>query len=354
MKKLVKSILFLFLLMNLALTIQMGVVNAAETGASPGAGGAPSSGADACAGENSYLNIRCKMSTLKDNYDLKLPNFDIQQHPDAPADYVNDGTGALVSPIYYALDFFRYALSGIAVIIMIIASVTLVTESTDEEAKNAKMTLLWGVVGLLLVNLAPTIVKKIFFGEYGEAFEDATEAQLFAEEGTRQIRSIIGFANAFVASGAIFTIVIRGVAVILSAGEEEALTKAKTHIIYAIVGLLAAGLSELVVRGVIFPDAGESMPDTEQARSVIAMIINYISGFIALFAFVTLFYAGYLYVIAAGNEEQTGKVRKIFIGTVIALLTAMGAFALVNTLTVFEKPVDTAEVTEQDRLPESK
>ena len=81
------------------------------------------------------------------------------------------------------------------------------------------------------------------------------------------------------------------------------------------------------------------------------MITNYISGFIALAAFLSLFYAGYLYVVSAGKDEATEKVKKLFTAALIALVLAAGAFAAVNTLVKFEKPVDTLE--EIDTSPEN-
>ena len=47
-------------------------------------------------------------------------------------------------------------------------------------------------------------------------------------------------------------------------------------------------------------------------------------------------YAGYLYVIAAGNETQVGKAKKALIGAIIGLIIAMAAFGIVNTVVKLE------------------
>ena len=334
MKKIIKKVVLLLLLMNLGLTIQMAVVHAGDEEID-------------CTDAKHMFTPLCNIKRIGDP--TGLPSFTIKQHPDAPAEYLQEGIGSITSPIYFGLDLFRYFISGIALLVVVIYAIKLIAHSTDEEAEKAKRGLIYGITGLLLINLADIIVKKMFFGEQGEAFEDTVTAELYAEESVSQVRGIIGFINAFVAAVAVLVIVIRGFVVLSSAGDEEALTKAKTHILYAIGGLVVVGLSELIVKGFIFPKEGTEMPNIEKGKEIFVMLTNYLSGFIALFAFLALFYAGYKYVISAGEEEANKKVKKIILGAFLALVIAMGAFAAVNTLVELKPQGDTAEQS----LPDS-
>lgn len=260
-----------------------------------------------------------------------IPNFDSTgQHPDAPANY-EAGVGAATSPIYFALDIFRYAISGIAFVVVIIAAIKLVSTSSEEDAGKAKQSLIFGIIGLLIVQLADPIVKKMFFGEQGEAFEDIATAQLYAEGTVSYLRGIIGFIHLFLGSTAVLILIIRGFALVTSGGDEEQLTKAKKHVLYAIVGLGVVGLSEVVVRGFVFPDAGNKLPDTALGKALIVSITNYLSGFVAIISFLMLFYAGYQYVVSGGEEEVNEKVKKTVMGAAIGLLLSLAAFAIVNT-----------------------
>lgn len=320
MKKIAKSLIIVFALMNLALTIQM-----------------------ASAGPLDDIKAIGEGTGMK--------SFTTEgQHPDAPPDYVAKGVGAATSPILFAIDLFRLAISGIAVLVVIIASVNLVSTASDDEAGKAKETILMGIIGLLVVQLANVAVKKMFFGEYGEAFEDVATVQIYAKETVNQVRGIIGFVEAFVGASAVFVFVIRGFMLITSAGEEEEMTKTKRHLLYAVVGLAAVAISEVVVRGVVFPADGQALPDTEKARYVIVRLTNYMAGFVSTLSFATLFYAGYQYVTSAGDEESTENVKKIFTGAIIALLLSLGAFALVNTFLKFDpgKPEAVQEQVEID------
>lgn len=267
-------------------------------------------------------------------------------HPDAPVTL--EGVDIVSSPVLFALDLFRYFISGIAIIIIIISSIKLISTDSEEKAGESKTTLLVGIIGLLVIQLADIMVKKIFFGEQGDAFEDIATAKLYAEEGVSQIRGLIGFVEAFLGAVAVFTIVVRGFTLVTSVGDEEAIGKAKTHILYAVGGLIVIGIAELIVRVIVFPDNGNALPDVNAGRKLLIQFTNYVSGFVALFSFLALFYGGYQYVVSAGNEEATEKVKKIVIGAIIALVLAFGSFALVSTFVTLEDPVNTPNPSLQE------
>jgi len=268
--------------------------------------------------------------------DFNLGDFDTGQHADSPPDYIARGVGRVSSPILFAIDLFKYFMSGVAMLVVVIQAIKLISTANEEEAGKAKVTLLTGILGLLIIQLAGVMVNKVFFGEQGEAFETITDAQLAAEEGVVVIRGIIGFIEAFIGIVAVFIFVTRGFVLLLSAGDEETITTTKKHVMYSIAGLMVVALSEIIVRGFIFPEAGKSLPDVETGKFIIVEVINFIAGFISVICFVILFYAGYQYVVSAGNEEKTEVVKKTFLGATIALVLTLGAFAIINTLVEFE------------------
>lgn len=318
MKKIIKSFLLFFILVNLALSIHS-VTNASSPFPKP---------ADV-------------IKQVGNTEETNLPSFEVGQHPDAPPDYAQPGVGQVTSPIYFAIDLFRYAISGIAMLIIIISALKLVSVSSDEDAGKVKNNLVFAIVGFLVIQLANVIVKEMFFGETGDALEDAASAEIYAEQSLELIRGIVGFAEIFLGAVAVLVIVIRGFMLITNPGDEEGITKARNHILYALGALALVGLSEIVIRGVIFPKAGEALPDIERGKQIIIMITNFMASFISIIAFLMLFYAGYKFVVSGGEEEQKDKIKKVFISALIALLLALGAFAAVNTLVEFKPPDDT-------------
>jgi hypothetical protein len=276
---------------------------------------------------------------VKHNDKEIMPSFDVTGgHPDAPPGF-EAGVSAATSPLLFVIDFLRYLMSGIAFIVVVVYAIKLITKANEEEMTKIKTGLIMAIVGLLVIQLADPLVKKMFFGEQGEALENIGVAELYAEETLSYIRGIIGLLHIFLGSVAVLVLVITGIKLIVSAGEEEEQTKAKKHVLYAVVGLAIVGISELVVRGFVFPKAGESLPDVNVGRKIIVDITNFLSGFIAIIAFVMLFFAGYKYVVSGGKEEETENVKKLVTAAVLGLVVALAAFALVNTLLDIGAPV---------------
>lgn len=336
MKKILKQIALIFILMNLGLTLQMGIAQAKDEDKD-----APS-----------YFGPLKQIQSIGKG--TNLPDFVSKgQHPEAPADYLQEGVGTATSPIYYALDFFRYVVSGVALIIIVIMAIKLVSTANDEEAGKAKTTLIVGVIGLLVIQVADSAVKKMFFGEQGEAFEDIATTEIYAKETVSYLRGIIGLVEIFVGAVAVLVIVVRGFLLITSVGDEEGVTKAKKHIMYALVGIAVVVLSEVVVRGVIFPEKGEKLPDVAVGKFIIINITNYLAGFIAILSFAGLFYGGYRYVMAGGKEEMNEKVKKIIFSSLIALILSLGAFALVNTFLQLDNPPTEDSGTTDNENPDN-
>ncbi|MCF7836412.1 pilin [Candidatus Gracilibacteria bacterium] len=84
----------------------------------------------------------------------------------------------------------------------------------------------------------------------------------------------------------------------------------------------------------VAPDAGEysGIAVETSFRQFLITWTNFALRFLALIAMIALIYAGFLYVTAAGNDEQAGKAKKIIIWVVTGIVVILLAYALVNTL----------------------
>ncbi|MDD3066296.1 MAG: hypothetical protein PHO48_00480 [Candidatus Gracilibacteria bacterium] len=67
-------------------------------------------------------------------------------------------------------------------------------------------------------------------------------------------------------------------------------------------------------------------------REAILNWVNFALGFLALIAMIALIYAGFLYVTSMGEDEQSGKAKKIIIYVTIGIIIILLAYAFVNTL----------------------
>lgn len=352
MKKTLKKIAKFFLSLALVTVLQLSTLtivhiqtamadNTGTTASDP-----TSSTTSDCQTATGVLSPLCSLNEV--GKDTNLPSYTgAEVHPDA-VHTIEDGIAPINSAIFFALDGFKLAITSISIIVVIIAAIRLVANSTDEEAAKAKRALLFGVIGFLVIQSADPIVRNMFLGEEGDAFDQGL-VEDSAANTVSYLRGVIGFVQLLLGAGAVMVIVMRGFTLLISSGEEEKVTNAKKHVIYAIIGLAIVGLSEVVVMGVVFPEAGSTLPDTNLAKVLLAKITNYVASFVAILAFISLFYAGYKYVVSGGNEEVNEKVKKSVLGSVIALLLAAGAFGLVNTVVTLDNtdasPSSSAEST---------
>jgi hypothetical protein len=275
-----------------------------------------------------------------------LPSMTVGQHPESPVDYKYEGVGTLGSTAYFLMDLFKFLLSGIAVLVIISMGVRMIASgSNEEEVKKVQKGLGIAIAGLILIQLADVLVKKVFFGEYGEVLEDKTSAEEFATEGTAELRGIIGMIQTALGAIAMLVIIINGIKIMVSGGEEENRKKALKNVGVAAGGLVVVLLSEVIVKGFVFPEYGEVLPHPGIAKGLFVMVTNFISGFLATISFVMLLVAGYMYVVSGGEEQGREKVKKLILGAVIGLIIALGAYAIANTLITFQE--------ENEYIPES-
>ncbi len=267
----------------------------------------------------------------------KLPSYETNAH--SQSSYAS-GASNITSVIFYAIDFAKYIMGTIAIVTIIISGIRLVTggKQIDQVAEKQKEHLKYAIIGLLVIIVADQFIKQVFFGDSGEIFDSQSQLQSAAQVGSDKIRGIYSAYSYFAGALAILMIVVSGFRMVTSGGNEEVETKSKKTIMYAVLGLVLLGLSEFVVKDVIFPKQGAVLTDFEKTKKLVITMTNFISGFISTLAAVMYIYGGYLYVTAFGNEEGTSKAKKVLIGATAGLLIAMAAFAIVNT-TVRLEPV---------------
>jgi hypothetical protein len=331
MKKLITSFLVTLLLINLGLTVA-GIAQAATMNPrtdldmiNQGVFAPDPGGAAPAPGETN------KTST-------GLPNYEIQQHPDAPVDYQYKGTGIIGSTGFFLIDLVKYLMSAVAIVMIVVYAVRYIVQGdNEEEIKKVTKGLGVSIAGLIVIQLADVLVTDVFFGDQGEFLESKTTARAYAEQGTELIMSIVGAVRYMLGAVAVLIIIVNGLKLMTTGMEEENRKKALKNVGYAAGGLILVGISEFVVLGFVFREQGAEMLSIAAGRTLLVSLTNFVSGFVATGAFVMLIYSGYLYVVAGQDDQNREKVKKILLGAVIGLILSASAYAITNTLLVFEE-----------------
>ncbi|MCF7845720.1 MAG: hypothetical protein K9L85_00605 [Candidatus Peribacteraceae bacterium] len=84
----------------------------------------------------------------------------------------------------------------------------------------------------------------------------------------------------------------------------------------------------------VAPDAGaySGIVAATSIREAIINWTNFFLGFLALIAMIILIFAGFMYITAAGNDEQAKKAKNTIMWVVVGIIVILIAYALVNTL----------------------
>ncbi|MBP9717766.1 hypothetical protein KBD59_00510 [Candidatus Gracilibacteria bacterium] len=250
---------------------------------------------------------------------------------------VDPGADTITSLIFTAIDILKYVLGTIAVIMATISGVKLITAGSkaDEAFEKERTALKYIIFGLILVMIADQLVTKVFFGDYGECIASASNAKECSKVGSSLIKGIYDFILAMMASVSLFVLVLSGFRMVSAAGNDDVIGKAKKRIGFSIAGLLVSAVAEFAIKGIIFRDGGKEGIDVASANMLVINFTNFVAAFIGFGSFLMLVYGGYLYVASFGNEDQTGKAKKIIQSALIGVVIAITAFAIVTTIATF-------------------
>ncbi len=67
-------------------------------------------------------------------------------------------------------------------------------------------------------------------------------------------------------------------------------------------------------------------------RAIVLKIVNYALGFLGLVAVIMVIFGGFLYVTAAGAQENIDKGKKILMYSIIGIIIILLSFAIINTV----------------------
>ncbi len=226
----------------------------------------------------------------------------------------------------------QYAMGVIAVIYTIYFASRLIvaTDNGDDVYGSAKNYFAYMSIGLLAVFALDVFVTRVFVIGKVNFLENADTARQFAQIGSAELRGIYNLFQKFLAAAAVLMITFHGVRLVANAGDEGVVDNAKKNITWGVVGIILVGISEFVIKGILFAENGAKL-DFENAKRLLVDLTNFVSGFIATVAIVTLIYGGYLYVFSTVGEDNTDKVKEMVKAAVIGILIAAAAFGLVNT-----------------------
>lgn len=252
------------------------------------------------------------------------------------------GGANLQGSIATVVNVFLGIVAVIAAAFIVIAGFQYITAAGDEsQTSSAKRTIMYSVIGLLAIGVSAVTVNWLIFGLTGVAGGVAFGS---LPSGTDLPGLMIRIVNGFLALAGIIAavfIVIGGFQYMTAGGDEGTISQAKRTILYAIVGLLAIGLSVVTVHFVsksflvtgflfypLFGFAG--LPGGEDLVGTINTILSFLLGVVGIIAAVFVVVGGVRYMTAQGDERVMEEAKKTIIVALGGLMIVFLASAVVN------------------------
>lgn len=265
-------------------------------------------------------------NVLEDGEGVTLPAFN------EIGDDTEEGSDIIVAAIQRFLDFFKLIVTPIAVLFAVIMGVRMVAagQENEEVATQSKNFIKYALEGLIVIFMADSIVN-IIFGQEGEIFREGEQGvQEFATRSSNFFKGIYTLIQTIIGSIAVFMLVMAGMRYVAGSASDDQIGKAKNQIKWGLTGLFVIGVSEFVVKDVLFDNYGQKL-GIQAAKELFVDLTNFISGTLGTLAFLMLLYAGFLYLTASQNEDNTSKAKKIIFAALIGIVIAVSAFAITNT-----------------------
>jgi len=101
---------------------------------------------------------------------------------------------------------------------------------------------------------------------------------------------------------------------------------------FSVPVLAQANLSDEVGKqlGAAAGNQGAGFSAPQDPRAIVAQVIRILLGLLGTVFFTLTLYAGYLWMTAAGNEDQVGKAKTLLSQAVIGLAILLGAYSITS------------------------
>ena len=152
-----------------------------------------------------------------------------------------------------------------------------------------------------------------------------------ADEGVKYIKQVINFTVAFVGTIAVLTIVLSGMRMLMSPGNEDVMNAQKKVFMWSVMGLIVITMADRIVY-IFYGEAGKKGVNVKAGLVELAGITNYILGFMGVLAAASLVYAGVIMLVNYGNTEAVGKAKTVVRDVMIGIVIAFSAYTIVSAV----------------------
>ncbi|PIQ77110.1 hypothetical protein COV82_06315 [Candidatus Peregrinibacteria bacterium CG11_big_fil_rev_8_21_14_0_20_46_8] len=234
----------------------------------------------------------------------------------------------------------RIMIGAVATLMIVISAIKLIASQGNEEVYTKEIkTLIFAIVGLFVVGLSGEIAQIVEL-EKGGFLKDPNVAVQRSKLFSRTVKIAITFIKYTIGSVAVLFVIRSALVLITQGHNEEETTKATKSLSIGAIGLILIVFANTFINKIFFKidqqgsltsDAVRPGIDIDQLTREIASVTNIIAAVAGPVALLTLMYGGLRYILAAGEDDQIGKAKKIMQWALIGLIVIYSAFGIVST-----------------------
>jgi hypothetical protein len=223
---------------------------------------------------------------------------------------------------------FKLVVAALSILFIVIAGIRMVTASGNEEiVKKNRTSVIWILVGLIIMNLAEPLVYYTYEQIDPVSFDKYKKLENLS---TGLINPIITYILTFLAVAAVLMIVLAAFKMMTAQGDEGKVKKQTQTIIGALMGLFIIALARPVVEAFYgINTAVVNSNGSREGAKIIVQLANYIMGFTALAAIIMLIVSGFMMIVNFGNDQRVQKAKKMISWVLIGLALIMSAYMIV-------------------------
>lgn len=222
------------------------------------------------------------------------------------------------------LNWFRIFFSGILVIFIIYAWIQMIMSmwTDDDSLSKAKRSLWYAIIWMIFINFPAEI--------YGYINGKSSNLFLSLETFSRWfLKNLLLWLEILIWWIAVFILVYEWISLILKSKDSDALSKAKTRILWVIIWLIFLAFIELWRQFLQSWD----IKIASGIFSSFANLVLYIAWPVALF-FISL--AWYYYIFSGWDEDKAKKWKHIIINTCIWIVLILCIYILLNDINLLK------------------
>lgn len=234
------------------------------------------------------------------------------------------------------INYLNWIVGIITVLIIIYSAIKLIVADGDEaNLGNAKMTLIYAVMGLLLLVLMNIIIDNVLFVNNKWWKQSVGDMRVKLTTNVIDVLEVsIRYLGTIIAS---LFIVISATRMVLAQGDESVYEKSQKQIIYAVAGLIVVMLADDVVRALYKNSTGEWIGWTAEATAtlnlgknfILLQIVDFLKYLLGGIASFVVILSGVKMVTANNDEGVFTQSRKNLVEALIGLAVVILASTLI-------------------------